>query len=83
MASSSVLYPPAYHSSSNGGHSVYKISNLLERRGALVLKIEQPIYQSCRMEHIAEDVVIMGFCKMGIDPRGLQKKLGVADLIRW
>ena len=53
-----------------------------ETRG-LGPKIEQPIYQSCRMEHIAEDVVIMGFCKMGIDPGGLQKKLDVADLIRW
>ena len=55
----------------------------LERRGTLVLKREQPIYQSCRMEHTPEDVVIMAVCKMGIDPRGFQKKLGVADLIRW
>src|SRR5215475_9743482 len=32
MASSSVLFPPAYHSSSNGGHSVYKISSLLRAK---------------------------------------------------
>jgi hypothetical protein len=30
MASSSVLCPPVYHSRSNGGHSVYKISSLEE-----------------------------------------------------
>src|SRR5262245_4414780 len=57
-------------------HSLSRaVRPILERRGALVRKIEQAKYQSCRMEHTPEDVVIMGVCKMGIDPRGLQKKL--------
>ena len=35
MASSSVVCPPAYHSRSNGGHSVYKISSLLVPSGVI------------------------------------------------
>ena len=42
-------------------HSLsWAVADFLERRGALVLKIEQPLYQSCRMQHTPEHVVIMG-----------------------